>query len=69
MQTHPLTKYRDLYRKTQQEIAAEVGVSRWTINRIELGERSPSVKLAKRIAALTGIRIADLRPDIFEAAQ
>jgi DNA-binding XRE family transcriptional regulator len=69
MQIHPLTKYRELYGKTQQEIAASVGVTRWTINRIELGDRAPSVKLARRLASLTGIRLADLRPDIFEAAQ
>lgn len=69
MSKHPLSIYREREGVTQHDVAASVGVTRWTINRIELGDRQPSIALARKIASLTGIPIAELRPDIFEAAQ
>jgi DNA-binding XRE family transcriptional regulator len=69
MNRHPLSLYREQNGITQHDIAAAVGVTRWTINRIELGDRQPSVSLARKLVTLTGIPLSELRPDIFEAAQ
>ena len=38
---------------SQQELADKCGVTRWTINRVELGERDPSVSLIQRIGEAT----------------
>lgn len=46
-----------------------VGTSGAMVCRIERGSRRPSVDLAKRISAVTGIPLTTLRPDIFEAAE
>jgi putative transcriptional regulator len=40
---------------TQQELADQVGVTRQTINAIELGKYSPSLEVAFRIAAVFGV--------------
>ena len=40
---------------TQQELADRVGVTRQTINAIELGKYSPSLEVAFRIAAVFGV--------------
>ncbi|MSR21025.1 MAG: transcriptional regulator [Gemmatimonadetes bacterium] len=40
---------------TQQELADSVGVTRQTINAIELGKYSPSLEVAFRIAAVFGV--------------
>jgi putative transcriptional regulator len=40
---------------TQQELADKVGVTRQTINAIELGKYSPSLEVAFRIAAAFGV--------------
>jgi transcriptional regulator with XRE-family HTH domain len=52
---------------TQQQLADRVGVTRWWINRIEIGERQASPQVAKKIhAALSNhITLSDLRPDIW----
>lgn len=39
---------------TQQELARRVGVTRQTINAIELGKYSPSLEVAFRIAEVFG---------------
>lgn len=53
---------RDL---TQKELAAEVGVSRQTINAIEGGRYDPSLELAFKMAAYFDCRIEDLfDPDV-----
>jgi putative transcriptional regulator len=39
---------------TQQELADRVGVTRQTVNAIELGKYSPSLEVAFRIAAVLG---------------
>jgi len=53
---HPLAVWRESQAKplTQQEFARLVGTSRWTINRIETGDRKPSRDLIARIAKETG---------------
>lgn len=40
---------------TQQELAERVGVTRQTINAIELGKYSPSLEVAFRIAHVFGV--------------
>lgn len=52
---------------TQHQLAELVGVTRWWINRVEIGERQPSPLVAKKIVAELGdhITLADLRPDIW----
>lgn len=39
---------------TQQDLADRVGVTRQTVNAIELGKYSPSLEVAFRIAAVFG---------------
>ena len=39
---------------TQQALAAKIGVTRQTVNAIELGKYSPSLEAAFRIAAVFG---------------
>jgi putative transcriptional regulator len=45
---------------TQQELADRVGVTRQTINAIELGKYSPSLEIAFRIAAAFGVPLEDV---------
>jgi putative transcriptional regulator len=45
---------------TQQELAERVGVTRQTINAIELGKYSPSLEVAFRIAAALGVRLEEV---------
>ena len=40
---------------TQQELADAIGVTRQTVNAIELGKYSPSLEVAFRIAAVFGV--------------
>lgn len=40
---------------TQQQLARRVGVTRQTINAIELGKYSPSLEVAFRIASVFGV--------------
>jgi transcriptional regulator with XRE-family HTH domain len=67
----PMTKSLKTARQknglTQQQLADRVGVTRWWINRIELGERQASPQVAKKIhSALSNyIKLSDLRPDIW----
>lgn len=40
---------------TQQELAERIGVTRQTVNAIELGKYSPSLEVAFRIAQVFGV--------------
>ena len=40
---------------TQQQLAGRIGVTRQTVNAIELGKYSPSLEVAFRIAAVFGV--------------
>jgi transcriptional regulator with XRE-family HTH domain len=53
---HPLAIWREsqVPPVTQAEFARDVKTSRWTINRIETGDRKPSRDLIARIAKETG---------------
>ena len=48
---------------TQQDLADLVGVTRQTINAIELGKYSPSLEVAFRIAVAFGVRLEDVFSD------
>jgi putative transcriptional regulator len=59
--TNTIRKLRfDRNEMTQQELAERVGVTRQTINAIELGKYSPSLEVAFRIAAALGVRLEDV---------
>ena len=45
---------------TQQELADRIGVTRQTVNAIELGKYSPSLEVAFRIAAVFGVALDDV---------
>jgi putative transcriptional regulator len=45
---------------TQQDLAERVGVTRQTINAIELGKYSPSLEVAFRIAGALGVRLEEV---------
>lgn len=53
---HALTSWRNAQnpKVSQIELAEKLGVSRWMVNRIERGERNPSLKLAIRVQEITG---------------
>ena len=45
---------------SQKDLANELGVSRQTINAIELGKYSPSLEVAFRIAAVFAVPLQDV---------
>jgi putative transcriptional regulator len=45
---------------TQKALAERIGVTRQTINAIELGKYSPSLEAAFRIAAVFGVPLQDV---------
>ena len=45
---------------TQQQLAKRIGVTRQTVNAIELGKYSPSLEVAFRIAAVFGVPLEDV---------
>jgi putative transcriptional regulator len=45
---------------TQQELAERVGVTRQTVNAIELGKYSPSLEVAFRIAGAFGVALGEV---------
>ena len=52
--------YRAIHNLTQEELADKIGVTRQTINAIELGKYSPSIELAFKIAQLFEATIEDI---------
>lgn len=54
---------------TQHQLAERVGVTRWWINRIELGERQASPHIAMKLREVLGksVKLSELRPDIWGA--
>ena len=57
---HPLAKARNAIGLSQAALAAKVGCKRWMINRIEAGERAPSMQLLGKISAETGVSADDV---------
>ena len=45
---------------TQQDLAERVGVTRQTVNAIELGKYSPSLEVAFKIAGVFGVPLEDV---------
>ena len=45
---------------TQQELAEQIGVTRQTVNAIELGKYSPSLEVAFRIARVFGVPLEEV---------
>lgn len=45
---------------TQQALADRVGVTRQTVNAIELGKYSPTLEMAFRIAAVFGVPLGEI---------
>lgn len=45
---------------TQQELADRIGVTRQTVNAIELGKYSPSLEVAFRIALVFGVPLEEV---------
>ena len=45
---------------TQQELADRIGVTRQTVNAIELGKYSPSLEIAFRIAGVFGLPLEEV---------
>ena len=45
---------------TQQELAERIGVTRQTVNAIELAKYSPSLEVAFRIAAVFGLPLDEV---------
>ena len=50
---HALSVWRKSQNLTQDELAGKIGVSRWMVNRLEAGERTPSLDLAIKIQKLS----------------
>jgi putative transcriptional regulator len=56
----------DAEEMTQQQLAQSIGVTRQTVNAIELGKYSPSLEVAFRIAAVFDLPLEEVFQ--FEAA-
>jgi len=69
---HPLTTWRRSQKEpmTQDDLAEALGISRWLVNRLENGKKTPSFHLAMRIEALTdkAVTARDFAPATSEAA-
>ncbi|MBS0257230.1 MAG: helix-turn-helix transcriptional regulator [Proteobacteria bacterium] len=50
---HALTVWRKSQNLTQDDLAGKLGVSRWMVNRLEVGERTPSFDLAIKIQEIS----------------
>jgi len=63
---HPLTAYRQAQKPplSKAELAAQLGASRASITRWESGVRKIDASLVPDIAAITGIPVRQLRPDL-----
>lgn len=62
---HPLAAYRKKSGLTQTALAGAIGISRWTINQIEMGRYTPSIQMCLDIEGKTGVSRAELRPDLY----
>jgi len=63
---HALTIWRKENGKSQDDVARDLGVTRWMINRLENGKRNPSLSLALKLQSLTG---GTVRPEDFGPAK
>ena len=63
---HPLKRYRDeqVPPLTQDDLAGLLGVSKASVSRWETGARKIDDELLPKVAEVTGISKAELRPDL-----
>ena len=61
---HPLRAFLQRMNYTQPDAARLLGVSYVTVSRWETGERKIDSELVLKISRLTGIPVAQLRPDL-----
>lgn len=52
-------------KRTQMNVASEIGISQKYLSKLELGQRTPSLKKAIMIASYYGSSMECLFPDIF----
>ena len=52
-------------KKTQMDVASSIGISQKYLSKLELGHRTPSLKVAISIASYYQSSIEKLFPDIF----
>jgi transcriptional regulator with XRE-family HTH domain len=64
--THPLKAFRESQTPplTQDELATRLGVSKAAVSRWETGARKVDEELLAKVARITGIAAAKLRPDL-----
>jgi transcriptional regulator with XRE-family HTH domain len=51
------------------ELARRINASRSAVHRIVHGDRDPSLKMAQKLATVTGIPVRKLRPDLAKMFQ
>jgi len=51
--------------RTQVDVANEIGISQKYLSKLELGQRTPSLKIAGQIASYYKCSVEMLFPDIF----
>lgn len=51
--------------KTQMDVSADIGISQKYLSKLELGQRTPSLKIAIKIASYYKMSVENLFPDIF----
>lgn len=51
-------------KRTQSDISSEIGISQKYLSKLELGQRTPSLKIAIKIASYYNTSVEYLFPDI-----
>lgn len=51
--------------KTQMDVSTEIGISQKYLSKLELGQRTPSLKVAIKIASYYKKSVENLFPDVF----
>lgn len=51
--------------KTQMDVSAKIGISQKYLSKLELGQRTPSLKVAIKIASYYKKSVENLFPDVF----
>lgn len=52
-------------KRTQADVSAEIGISQKYLSKLELGQRTPSIKIAIKISSYYKKSVEYLFPDIF----
>lgn len=51
--------------KTQMNVSAKIGISQKYLSKLELGQRTPSLKIAIKLASYYKMSVEDLFPEMF----